>query len=162
MAAMKEYVSRAKENYVLTTGSEEDFSFKVVVLFNSVSDSLLGVAEQPEDMAKMEHPHGQVTPEDLQKFQLSLTLEYEFDYLEVYTPLEMIEFLKEMHLSIIDKPYRKELSMYSRRGFRPGQKAQLHGFKGSLELTYIAWLMCIPGLSEAKAIALAKAFPTYN
>ena len=39
--------------------------------------------------------------------------------------MEVIEFLKEMHFSIVDKPYRKELSMYSRKGFRPGRKAQL-------------------------------------
>ena len=39
--------------------------------------------------------------------------------------MEVIEFLKEMHFSIVDKPFRKELSMYSRKGFRPGRKAQL-------------------------------------
>jgi len=59
----------------------------------------------------------------LRKFQLALTLEFEFDYLEVYTPVEVVDFLKEMHFSIVDKPHRKELSMYSQRGFRPGRKA---------------------------------------
>jgi hypothetical protein len=44
---------------------------------------------------------------------LALTLEFEFDYLEVYTPVEVVDFLKEMHFSIVDKPHRKELSMYS-------------------------------------------------
>ena len=102
------------------------------------------------------------TPEDLQKFLVALTLEYEFDYLEVYTPMEVIEFLKEMHSSILDKPYRKELSMYSRKGFRPGKKAQIQGFTDTLSLTYISFLMCIPGVSENKAIAIAKNFPTYN
>ena len=29
-------------------------------------------------------------------------------------------------------------------------------------MTYISFLMCIPGVSENKAIAVAKAFPTYN
>ena len=76
--------------------------------------------------------------------------------------MEVIEFLKEMHSSILDKPYRKELSMYSRKGFRPGKKAQIQGFSDSLSLTYISFLMCIPGVSENKAIAIAKSFPTYN
>lgn len=102
------------------------------------------------------------TPLDLQKFQIALTLEYEFDYLEVYTPMEVVDFIKEMHFSIVDKPYRKELSMYSRKGFRPGRKAQLQGFTDNLSLTYISFLMCIPGVSENKAIALAKEFPTLN
>jgi hypothetical protein len=91
-----------------------------------------------------------------------LTLEYEFDYLEVYTPIEVVDFLKEMHLSILDKPYRKELSMYSRKGFRPGHKAKLQGFTDDLTLTYISWLMCVPSISETKAIAIAKAYPTYK
>jgi len=102
------------------------------------------------------------SPQDFSKFKLSLTLEYEFDYLEVYTPLEVVEFLKEMHLSILDKPYRKELSMYSRKGFKPGHKARLQGFTDQLSLTYISWLMCVPGVSENKAIAVARSYPTYT
>ena len=76
--------------------------------------------------------------------------------------MEVIEFLKEMHFSIVDKPFRKELSMYSRKGFRPGRKAQLQGFKDSLSLNYISFLMCVPGVSENKAIAIAKVFPTLD
>jgi hypothetical protein len=76
--------------------------------------------------------------------------------------VEVVEFLKEMHLSILDKPYRKELSMYSRKGFRPGHKAKLQGFSDDLSLTYISWLMCVPSISETKAIAIAKAYPTYK
>jgi hypothetical protein len=91
-----------------------------------------------------------------------LTLEFEFDYLEVYTPLEVVEFLKEMHLSILDKPHRKELSMYSRKGFRPSNKARVAGLTKDTELNYVSMLMCIPTLSENKAIAIVKQFPTFN
>ena len=89
-------------------------------------------------------------------------LEFEFDYLEVYTPLEVVEFLKEMHLSILDKPHRKELSMYSRKGFRPSNKARVAGLTKDTELNYVSMLMCIPTLSENKAIAIVKQFPTFN
>jgi hypothetical protein len=50
--------------------------------------------------------------------------------------------------------------MYSRKGFKPGKKAALCGFKDPLSITYISFLMCIPGLSENKAIGIAKVFPT--
>ena len=50
--------------------------------------------------------------------------------------------------------------MYSRKGFKPGKKAQLSGFKDSLSVTYISFLMCIPGVSENKAIGLARVYPT--
>lgn len=50
--------------------------------------------------------------------------------------------------------------MYSRKGFRPGKKALLSGFKDPLSITYISFLMCIPGVSENKAIGLAKVYPT--
>jgi hypothetical protein len=139
MKQVKEFATRAKS-------TNESATFKVVVLFNSVSDSL--------------PPH--ITLLQLQKFQLQLTLEFEFDYLEVYTPLEVVEFLKEMHLSILDKPHRKELSIYSRKGQRPSNKARIAGMTKDLELTYVSLLITIPGLSENKAIAIAKAYPTLN
>lgn len=89
-------------------------------------------------------------------------MEFEFDYLEVYTPLEVCDFLKEMHLSVVDKPHRKELSLYSRKGFRPSNKAKIAGLTKDLQLTYVAFLMQIPTLSENKAIAIAKAYPTLH
>ena len=76
--------------------------------------------------------------------------------------MEVVEFLKEMHFSIVDKPFRKELSMYSRKGFKPTHKAQLQGFKDNLSITYISFLMCVPGVSENKAIAIAKVYPTLD
>jgi len=76
--------------------------------------------------------------------------------------MEVVEFLKEMHFSIVDKPYRKELSMYHRKGFRPSHKAKLQGFNDALSLTYISFMMCVPGVSENKAIAIAKIFPTFD
>jgi len=91
-----------------------------------------------------------------------LTLEFEFDYLEVFTALEVVDFLKEMHLSILDKPHRKELSMYSRKGYRPSNKVKMAGLSKETELTYVAMLMCVPSISENKAIAIAKAFPTFH
>jgi len=130
-------------------------------LFNSVSDSLFK-PNDPQNNHKSQNGQKVVNLKDLHRFQLSLTLEFEFDYLELYTPMEVVEFLKEMHLSIMDKPYRKELSMYSRKGFKPGHKAKLQGFNDELSLTYISWLMCIPAISETKAIAIAKVYPTYK
>ena len=133
----------------------------MVILFNSVSDSLFK-PNDPHSNHKSQSGQKVVSLKDLHRFQLSLTLEFEFDYLEVYTPMEVVEFLKEMHLSIMDKPYRKELSMYSRKGFKPGHKAKLQGFNDELSLTYISWLMCVPAISETKAIAIAKVYPTYK
>ena len=168
---MKDFVAQAKSR-------DDQDSYKVVVLFNSVSDSLFSNDQANANQAQMvnlelasndENGRGGAaatgnlpTTQDLQKFQIALTLEYEFDYLEVYTPMEVIDFLKEMHFSIVDKPFRKELSMYSRKGFRPGKKAQLQGFTDTLSLTYISFLMCVPGVSENKAIAIAKEFPTLD
>jgi hypothetical protein len=89
-----------------------------------------------------------------------LTVSYEFDYVQFDHTLDVIDYLKEMHGSIVDKPHRKELSMYSRKGFKPGKKAILSGFKDTLSITYISFLMCIPGVSENKAIGIAKVYPT--
>ena len=104
-----------------------------------------------------------VTKSEFERFLIDLTITYEFDHIELYTPVEIIDFLKEMHLSIKDKPHRKELSMYSRKGFKPGKKAlMLGGFSDPLSITYISWLMCIPSMSENKSIAIAKVYPTIS
>lgn len=148
--------------------------FKVIILFNSVSDSLYNNDGQEEVRPNLKNQKSEhdfqanamgnipkVPKSEFDKFLIDLTITYEFDYIELYTPVEIIDFLKEMHLSIKDKPHRKELSMYSRKGFKPGKKAlMLGGFSDSLSITYISWLMCIPGLSENKAIAIAKVYPT--
>ena len=52
--------------------------------------------------------------------------------------------------------------MYSRKGFKPSQKARIAGFTSSLSLTYISFMMCIPGVSENKAISVAEKYPTLN
>jgi hypothetical protein len=80
-----------------------------------------------------------VSRAEFDKFLIDLTITYEFDFIELYTPVEIIEFLKEMHFSIRDKPHRKELSMYSRKGFKPGKKAlMLGGFSDPMSICYIS------------------------
>jgi hypothetical protein len=103
-----------------------------------------------------------VTKADYDKFLIDLTISYECDYIQLDHIVDVIDFLKEMHASVQDKPHRKELSMYSRKGFKPGKKAFLSGFKDSLSITYISFLMCIPGVSENKAIGLARVYPTFK
>ncbi|TNV77009.1 hypothetical protein FGO68_gene4673 [Halteria grandinella] len=139
MMMVKKYKQNRKQN-----GGE----FKVIVVFHSVHDSLFNV------------DHGTPNKAQYDKFLIDLTLSYEFDYIQLDHTIDVIDFLKEMHASVQDKPYRKELSMYSRKGFRPGKKAILSGFKDPLSVTYISFLMCIPGVSENKAIGLAKIYPT--
>lgn len=51
--------------------------------------------------------------------------------------------------------------MYSRKGYKPSRRALMIGhFSDPLSIYYISWLMCIPGVSENKAIAIAKHFGT--
>ena len=103
-----------------------------------------------------------VTKPEFDRFVIDLTTTYEFDFIELYTPAEITDFLREMHLSVKDKPHRQELSRYSRRGCKPGKAALMQGgFDDRLSRTYIGWLMCIPGLSENKAIAIAKKYSTF-
>lgn len=136
--------------------------FKVIMLFNSVVDCLFNNEERQPTMKKSEEEEEyKVTAAQYDKFLIDLTITYEFDYIELFTPLEVIDYLKDVHFSIKDKPHRKELSMYSRKGYRPSKKALMLGnFSDPLTIYYISWLMCIPGVSENKAIAIAKRYGT--
>lgn len=147
MTALKQYAAKRPE-------------FKVLVLFNSVLDCLFSNEERAAGVKKSEAEHS-VTAAQYEAFCVDLTITYEFDYIELITPLEVIEFLKEMHLSIKDKPHRKELSMYSRKGFRPSKRALLvGGFEDPLTIYFCSWLMAIPGVSENKAVAIVKHYKT--
>ena len=150
MTALKQYAVKRPE-------------FKVLILFNSVLDCLFSNEEVGQrTMKKAEaDSHYSVTAAQYEAFCVDLTITYEFDYIELITPLEVIEFLKEMHLSIKDKPHRKELSMYSRKGFRPSKRAMLvGGFEDPLTVYFCSWMMAIPGVSENKAVAIAKRYKT--
>lgn len=53
--------------------------------------------------------------------------------------------------------------MYSRKGFRPSRKAlTTGGFNDALSVYFVSWLMCVPGCSENKAIAIAKHYKTFG
>eukprot|EP00347_Sterkiella_histriomuscorum_P011337 403372839 len=143
--------------------SQGSNGFKVIVLFHGVYDSLFnneplgqetqGVKHnQFKDQTKKEQLRQDCMTGDLtvskseyDKFLIDLTITYQFDYIQLDSPIEVIEFLKEMHQSIVEKPHRKELSMYSRKGFKPGKKASMCGFKDPQSINYISMLMCIPG-----------------
>ncbi|CDW72735.1 UNKNOWN [Stylonychia lemnae] len=170
-------MTRLKKYKQSRLDQNKNSSFKVIVLFQSVSDALFNnqltsnqsKARQTkqEKLFEISSRTGNDDPKvvnrtDYDKFLIELTITYEFDFIHLDSHLEVIEFLKEMHNTIVEKPHRKELSMYSRKGFRPGKKAHLSGFKDPLSITYISFLMCIPGVSENKAIALAKIYPTFS
>ena len=133
----------------------------MIILFHSVVDCLFNNEERAQGVKKSEG-EPTVTETMYRRFLIDLVITYEFDYVELVTPLEVIEFLREMHFSIRDKPYKKELSMYSRKGDRPSARAlQVAGIKDQLSEYFVCWMMAIPGVSENKAIALVKRYKTY-
>ena len=96
------------------------------------------------------------------QFLMEIRLTYEFDYVETMSTLDTIEYLIELQKSIHLKPER-EMKGLSRKGVFQGQKkAVINGFSSELSLYWISWLMCIPGISEKKAVAIVNQFPTFK
>lgn len=52
--------------------------------------------------------------------------------------------------------------MFSRKGLRPSNRARIAGLSSDLSLTFVSMLMCVPGLSESKCIAIALHFSTLS
>lgn len=93
MTRIKEYAKRKKGG-----------DFKVIVLFDSVSDSLFNYESQQSQLknkgeGQQERDYG-ASKADFDKFCIDLTISYEFDYIELFQETEVIDFLKEMHFSI--------------------------------------------------------------
>jgi hypothetical protein len=69
--------------------------FKVIILFDSVSDSLYNNQRTNNLIDKKQAIT--VNKADFDKFLIALTVQYEFDYIELYQYTEIIDYLKEMH-----------------------------------------------------------------
>ena len=99
----------------------------MIIIFLSISDSLFNNISKAKG-----HSQGNqvgVTKEEFDRFLIELTVKYEFDYVEFFHSLEVIEYLKIVHTSILEKPHKRENSKYSIKGPKPGQKCALSGFK---------------------------------
>jgi hypothetical protein len=123
-------------------------SMKVLILLQSVSDTLYNCQE--------------VTREMYDQFLIELTCAFQFDYIELKTTAECFTLIRDLHEWLEKKPERRELllgDMYvSKKGAKITKKATMEGFHHELSLYWINMLMTIPGVSENKAISIAKIY----
>jgi len=111
-------------------------------------------APEKERAAPLRH----VDSEMYKEFLTQLTLIYEFDYMEMDLS-DSLTYIQEFHASVKEKRKRTEGQIFMKKGPRP-QKARAYGFDHELSQYYISFLMCVPGISENKAIEIAKKYPT--
>lgn len=125
---------------------------KILLVFQSVGDTL--------------YNHPTLSREIYDKFLIELTVAYEYDYVEVKTTNEYFTFLADLHTSLEKKSERKDLFMgdmyVAAKGAKLSKKATLEGFTDENSKYWVSILMSIPGVSETKAIAIAKVYPTFK
>jgi hypothetical protein len=75
---------------------------------------------------------------------------------------EFIEFLQNYSDSILTKEEKSKLTFFESKPVNTTNLCELEGITDETTLTWIRHLMCIPGISETKAIAVAKVYPNYT
>ena len=95
-----------------------------------------------------------------EKFLIKVTVAYEFDYIELKATKDFFDLINNINLTLEKKSTRKDLLMgdtyVGSKGAKITKKATMEGFNDILSKYWINMLMSIPGVSENKAIAIAK------
>lgn len=149
----KDYSSgKLHEDMQILKAFFSDKGIKVIVVFQSVGDTL--------------YNNLQVTRQKYDEFLIELTAAYEFDYIELKTIDEWFKLFRDVHECLEKKSGRKELLMgdmyVASKGAKQSKKATLEGFDDEISKYWIWTLMSIPEVSESKAIAIAKEYPTFK
>ena len=123
---------------------------KILIVFDSVAELL---SNNPD-----------VDKEEYSNFLIELTVSLEFDYIEVKNINEVYVLIREIQECLEKKSTRKELLMgnayIGAKGAKYSKKAVVEGFSDKFSKYWIGMIMSIPGVSENKAIAIAKKYPT--
>jgi len=125
---------------------------KVLIMLQSVGDTLFN--------------NSKITRQMYDDFLISLTVKYQFDYIELKTTEECFKLICDVHKCLEKKDQRKEINMgelyTGAKGAKDPKKAHTEGFTDKLSKYWISMLMSIPGVSEDKAIAISSSYPTFN
>ena len=104
----------------------------------------------------------EITRKMYEEFLVELTVAFEFDYIDLKTTDELFTFIRDIQECLKKKSTRKELYMgdtyVASKGAKYSKKATIEGFNDYFSKLYIGLLMSIPGVSENKAIAIAKKY----
>lgn len=105
-----------------------------------------------------------LTKDVFQNILVQLVVTYQFDYHECYGPVEVYDHFKRMHEHILTARRAREEADQSgglvvRKGLKSCRK-HVGGLEHPLELGYVSFLLCVPGMSEKKALGVVRAYPT--
>lgn len=125
---------------------------KTLIIFQSVGDTL--------------YCNPSVTRDQYDKFLVELTVAYNYDYVELKTIPEWVTLIQEIQETLDKKSSKINPLNDGTYGVSKGgkwtKKATMEGLNDHLSKYWINMLMSIPGVSENKAIAIVKKYPTFQ
>ena len=118
-----------------------------------IKKNLTTSPNQPQDRASN-------SEEDFHEWLADVTVIHDFEYQLTETANDSIEFLKRVIEALILKKFKNlEINALTKESTH-SEKSKISGFDNQFSLMWIDILMAIPRLSEDKAIAIAKNYPT--
>jgi len=98
--------------------------------------------------------------EEFDEFLMELNLNSDLDYKMTDSKEESIKFLENCIVSVIDSKYKGALGFFDTKSGSHTELSIFAGFEDIYSHMFIEMLMTIPGISEEKAIAVLKKYPT--
>lgn len=118
-----------------------------------IKKNLTTSPNQPQDAASN-------SEEDFYEWLADVTVIHDFEYQLTETANDSIEFLKRVIEALILKKFKNlEINALTKESTH-SEKSKISGFDNQFSLMWIDILMAIPRISEDKAIAIVKNYPT--
>lgn len=103
-----------------------------------------------------------LTEEDFLDWLCDITVFYDWEYVLTDSQNESLDFIKKAIGSIILQKYKNADIFSLGKDNTHTEKSKIAGFDNEFALMWIDILMGIPGVSEDKAIAIAKNYPSFK
>jgi hypothetical protein len=99
---------------------------------------------------------------DKQELIYFLNTEARVKVYDCTTSNDLIEFLHNYIEAVVSKEEKSKLTFFDSKPVAITSLCEMEGITDTQSLTWIKHLMCIPGVSENKAIAIAKEYPNFT
>lgn len=91
-----------------------------------------------------------------------LNTEIKVNIIDCNTTNELIDYMQNYIESIIKKEEKSKITFFDSKPVACTSLCEMENITEADSLTWVKHLMCIPGISEIKAISIVKQYPTFN
>lgn len=122
---------------------------------------LLDIAENPNNVVCMFYDIKKKDFADIRQIEFFLNSKLKVKTIEIASNRDLFEFLENFFSIITSKEERAKTNIFDLKPVTNSNLAELENIS-EISRIWVKHLMCIPGISEMKAISIVKMYPTFK